>query len=118
MAEPEYVPFEKDILTQKEYSDDVKFIYSFPLADLGSVTIYLDYIIKPDQYYDIFKYYSEMIYLYFTYNEHNSKVNTKLETYEKLFNSRLLPLSKLELSFIHYNDLASQIFELSKQGTI
>lgn len=118
MVEARYALFTKDVITQKEYSDDIKFIYSFPLDDLGVFVVYLDYLIKPDQYYDIFKYFSEMIYLYLVLGNLRNEDSNKIKMYENLFSSSLIPFRKLELSLTSYNNAAQNIFNLGKQSDI
>src|SRR5690554_356351 len=48
--------YDKNILTLKEFSDDVGYIYAFPLYDLGVFIVYLDKKVDArGTYYDLFK---------------------------------------------------------------
>lgn len=117
-SETKYLTYQKDILTQNNYEESVKFVYSFPLEDLGAISFYLNHLIKPDQYYDIYRHVSELVFLYLSnLNNRNVELN-ELNLYKNFLDSKIIPIRILNYSFASINERAQKLLEISKSHLI
>ena len=55
--------YQKNVITQEDFNDEVKFVYAFPLGDLGVFVIYLEEALTdPAMYYDLLKLVSSILF--------------------------------------------------------
>ncbi|WP_162146802.1 EAL domain-containing protein [Acholeplasma granularum] len=101
-GEPKSFKYDKNILTLKEFSDDVGYIYAFPLYDLGVFIVYLDKKVDdPGTYYDLFKGIAAICYASMKDEEKLSEL--KLET-NFLRNIMGSSLNNIRIQYEHHAD--------------
>lgn len=109
------IKWSKNIITQKDYADDITFIYAFPIYDLGVFVIHLDEEIKdPATYYDIFKLVSAILFTHVIDEHKLKKLKTENKFYESVLNSPIISYRELSESRSTYNDSAMKLFHIDK----
>lgn len=105
----------KNLLTQKDYEPEVKFIYAFPLGDLGVFAIYLDEDIQdPGQHYDLFSLMGAILFAHVLDEKKLSKLKKENRFYQQVLNSPILAYRELSETRSTYNDEAQQMFGIDK----
>jgi hypothetical protein len=68
---PNVLKYQKNLITNKPYEEDILFVYGFPIGDLGVLMIHMTSEIKdPALYYDDFKWISNLIYTHILNEKH------------------------------------------------
>ncbi|MBU1094198.1 MAG: GGDEF domain-containing protein [Firmicutes bacterium] len=105
----------KNIITQKEYEEDIKFIYTYPLGDEGVFAIYMDEEINdPGKYYDLFKLMSAILYAHVLDEKKLSKIKKENRFYSNVLNSPILAYREHTENRSTYNDAAQALFRIEK----
>ncbi len=107
--------WQKNIITQKEYEEDIKFKYTYPLGDEGAFAVYLDEEISdPGKYYDLFKLMSAIIYAHVLDEKKLSKIKKENRFYTDVLNSPILAYREHSEHRSTYNDAAMELFRIDK----
>jgi EAL domain-containing protein (putative c-di-GMP-specific phosphodiesterase class I)/GGDEF domain-containing protein len=110
---PDSFKYDIDILTSKSFDEGVRYIYAYPLYDLGVFMVYLDQDINdPAVYFDLFKGISGIIYSYFMDEQKRGKLRIDNEFYEKILSSNLLPIRILSEYQTSYNIFAQKLLNV------
>ncbi len=105
----------KNLITQKDYDDNIQFIYAFPLGDVGVFAIHLEeQIIDPGKYYDLFKLMSAILFAHVLDEKKLSKLKKENRFYASVLNSPILAYRELSESRSNYNDEAQALFNIDK----
>ncbi len=109
------IKWTKNIVTQKEYDDEITFIYAFPIFDLGVFMIHLDEEIKdPATYYDLFKLVSAILYTRLVDEKRINHIKTENKFYKNVLNSPIICYRELSESRSTYNEPAMKLFHIDK----
>ncbi|MBU1141545.1 MAG: GGDEF domain-containing protein [Firmicutes bacterium] len=105
----------KNIITQKDYEEDVNFIYTYPLGDLGVFAVYMDEVINdPGKYYDLFKLMSAILFAHLLDEKKLTKLKKENRFYANVLNSPILAYRELTENKSTYNDEAQSLFRIDK----
>jgi EAL domain-containing protein (putative c-di-GMP-specific phosphodiesterase class I)/GGDEF domain-containing protein len=111
--------YQKNALTQKDYSNDVQFIFAFPLLDLGVfVAHYEEEINDPGPIYDILKLTSDVIYTRLVDEKTNHRLKKDNRYKDLILNSPIIASRILTDSTSYYNDTACQLFHIENRQHI
>ncbi|PKK97186.1 MAG: hypothetical protein CVV58_02570 [Tenericutes bacterium HGW-Tenericutes-3] len=115
VEEAKTIRWNKNIITQKDFEEDIKFIYSFPLGDIGAFAVYMDYeVTDPGNYYDIFKLVSAILFAHILDEKKLSRIKTENRFYENVLNSPILAYREHRENRSTYNDEAQTLFNIDK----
>ena len=113
--EPKTIRWPKNIITQKDYEEEIKFIYAYPLGDQGVFMAYMDQEVKdPGAYYDLFKLMSAILYAHILDEKKLSKLKKENGFYSNVLNSPILSYRELTETRSSYNDQAQALFKIDK----
>ncbi len=105
----------KNIITQKDYEPEIKFIYAYPLGDLGVLVIYLDEVIEdPGKYYDLFSLMNAILFAHVLDEKKLSKLKKENRFYQQVLDSPILAYRELTETRSTYNEEAQRIFGIDK----
>jgi EAL domain-containing protein (putative c-di-GMP-specific phosphodiesterase class I)/GGDEF domain-containing protein len=111
--------YQKNPLTQKDYLDDVEFIFAFPLADEGVFVAHYDKtIVDPGPLYDLLKLTSDMIYTRLVDEKANERLKNENRYKEQILNSPLIASRILSETGSYYNDTAMKLFNIDQRHHI
>ncbi|MCD4826400.1 MAG: EAL domain-containing protein [Acholeplasmataceae bacterium] len=109
------IKWTKNVITQKDYTEDISFIYAFPIFDLGVFVIHLDEEIKdPQTYYDLFKLISAIIFTHIVDEKNISRIKYENKFYANVLNSPIMCYRELTESRSTYNDPARDLFHIDQ----
>ncbi len=109
----------KNIITQKEYEDDVKFVYAFPLGDQGVFQVHFDQEIKdPGIHYDLLKLISAILFAHLQDEKKLSKLKTENRYYQAVLNSPFLAYREYREERSTYNEEAMKLFQIDRHQHI
>ncbi len=104
------IRYKKDVITQKDYADDIRFIYAYHLQGHGVLVILLaEELSDAGAYYDIFKLLSNLILSHLLLEEHTKRLKTDIRYYEEIFQSPLLAYRDMTETFSTYNHHAQKM---------
>ncbi|MFA6800478.1 MAG: EAL domain-containing protein [Acholeplasmataceae bacterium] len=107
--------WQKNIITQKDYEEDVQFVYAFPLGDLGVFSVYLSEALSdPAMYYDLLKLVSSILFVHIL--DEKKLVNFKKENhmYRQILNAPIIAYRLYSELSSTYNDAAMKLFDIDK----
>ncbi len=105
----------KNIITQKDFEEDIKFIYTYPLGDVGAFAVHLEEeLADPGKYYDLFKLISAILFAHVLDEKKLSKLKTENRFYEHVLNSPILAYREHRENRSSYNDEAQKLFNIDK----
>jgi EAL domain-containing protein (putative c-di-GMP-specific phosphodiesterase class I)/GGDEF domain-containing protein len=111
--------YQKNALTQKEYLEDVKFVFAFPLSNIGVfVAHYENEINDPGPIYDILKLTSDVIYTRLMDEKINHRLKKENRYKDLILNSPIIASRILTESKSYYNDAACQLFHIEQHHHI
>jgi EAL domain-containing protein (putative c-di-GMP-specific phosphodiesterase class I)/GGDEF domain-containing protein len=112
---PSRLKYPKNVITQKDYEDDIMFVYAFPVGDIGVYLIHFDKPIgDPGDYYDILKIISSIIYTHLLDEKKLSKIKKDHRYYQDVLNSPILAYRQLNDVHSTYNDSAQKLLNVDK----
>ncbi|TNF09057.1 MAG: hypothetical protein EP317_01705, partial [Bacillota bacterium] len=112
---PSRLKYPKNIITQKDYEEDMMFVYAFPVGELGVYLIHFDKPIgDPGEYYDILKIVSSIVYTHLLDEKKLSKIKKDHRYYQDVLNSPILAYRQLSDTRSTYNDSAQKLLNVDK----
>lgn len=116
IAEPtERLRWQKNIITQSDYDDETKFVFSFPIGDIGVFLIYLqEDISDPSAYYDLFKLIAAYLFTHFNSLKQQQRIRYENQFYQKVVNNPWFAYRELREERSTYNDAARQLLQIDK----
>ncbi len=109
------IRWSKDIITQKEFGDNVKFIYSFPLANKGVFTAYLaEELSDPGSYYDLLKLISSIISNWLIDDKKVRTMKRDTRFYTNVLNSPIIAFRQLDEQTSTYSEQAQKLFNIDQ----
>ncbi|MDX9690989.1 MAG: GGDEF domain-containing protein [Acholeplasmataceae bacterium] len=115
MDNPSHLKYNKNILTQKEYEDDISFVYAFPIGDIGVYLIHFEQKIEdPGEYYDILKVISSVLFAHLIDEKKLSKIKKENRFYKDVINSPIVSFRELTEARSTYNDAAQALLKIDK----
>lgn len=103
-----------NILNLKNYDDSVKFVYGFPIADVGVLIVHVEEeITDPAIYYDRFKAISTILYSRLAVEMNVDRFKKEIKYYEKLVEHPSLMLRDMNEYQSRFNENAVKLFGLS-----
>lgn len=110
---PDSFKYKTDVLAQKDFEDSVKYIYAYPLFDLGVFIVYLDKdVTDPATYFDLFKGIAGIVYSQLMDDEKRIKLRLENEFYGKILSSNLMPVRILSEHTVTYNIVAQKLLNV------
>ena len=109
------IKWTKNIITQKDYEEDISFIYAFPIMDIGVFLIHLEEDIKdPATYYDLYKLVSAIIYTRLIDEKRIKLLKEENAFYKHVLNSPIINYRELSESRSTYNQSAMSLFDIEE----
>ncbi len=107
--------WQKNVITQKEFTDDVAFVYAFPLGDIGCFSAYFsEPILDPAEYYDILKLVSSIIYAHMLDEKMMKNFKKENHMYRTIINSPIIAYRLHSDLGSTYNDMAMDLLGIEK----
>jgi EAL domain-containing protein (putative c-di-GMP-specific phosphodiesterase class I)/GGDEF domain-containing protein len=105
----------KNVITQKDFENDISFVFTYPLGDEGVLTIHLEEEIKdPGKYYDLFKLMSAILYAHILDEKKLTKLKKQNRYYSQVLNAPIIAYRELTDTKSTYNDEAMELFHVDK----
>ncbi|TVP85197.1 MAG: GGDEF domain-containing protein [Acholeplasmataceae bacterium] len=105
----------KNVITQKDYDDDVKFVYAFPIGDAGAVLFHFETIIKdPGDHYDLLRLVANILYAHLLDEKKTSRFKRENRTYQGILDSPLFAFREMSEARSTYNEAAQQLFHIDR----
>ncbi len=115
LEETSVLKLTKNIITQKDYEEDTKFLYAFPLGDMGVFLVHFEEAIQdPGIHYDFLKLLSSILFTHLLDEKKLSKLKTENRYYESVINAPILAYRELDESRSTYNEQAQQLFNIDR----
>ena len=109
------IKWTKNIITQKDYEEDITFIYAFPIFDIGVFIIHLEEDIKdPATYYDLYKLVSAILYTRLIDEKRMKLLKQENAFYQHVLNSPIINYRELSESRSTYNQSAMSLFGIEE----
>ena len=103
----------KNIITQKDYEEEIKFVYAFPLGDIGVFVIHFEEDIKdPGLHYDFLKLLSSILFGHMLDEKKLSKMKEENRFYQTALNAPILSYRELTEHKSTYNESAQKLFRI------
>ncbi len=107
--------WQKDIVTQKPFSDDINFVYAFPLGDMGVFSIYFEEALTdPAIHYDMLKLVSSIVFAHLLDEEKIKSFKKENHLQRQLLNAPILSYRIHSELGSTYNDMAMKLFNIEK----
>jgi EAL domain-containing protein (putative c-di-GMP-specific phosphodiesterase class I)/GGDEF domain-containing protein len=111
--------WQKNILTDQDFNDDVNFVYAFPLSSKGVFTIYFEEeVLDPGQFYDVLKLISAILDGHFKEEKRLEEGKKDRRYFQRAFNSPIFYYRELTQTSSTYNDQAIELFHVEKHHHI
>ena len=111
--------WQKNVITDQDFTEDVGFIYGFPLAFGGVFAVYFDQELSdPGQFYDILKLISAILDGHLIEEKRLEEAKRDRRYYQRAFNSPIFYYRELTSSKSTYNDQAMELFQIEKHHHI
>ncbi|MDY0075384.1 MAG: diguanylate cyclase [Acholeplasmataceae bacterium] len=105
----------KNVITQKDYEDDIKFVYAFPLGDQGVFLAHFEQEIKdPGEHYDLLKLVSAILFAHVLDEKKLTKIKEENRFYSEVINAPILAYRELNDHRSTYNEAAQNMFNIDK----
>ena len=105
----------KNIITQKDYEDDVKFVYGFPVGDLGAMLVHFETVVKdPGEHYDLLRLVANILYAHLLDDKKTSRFKRENRTYQGILDSPLFAFRELSEARSTYNETAQKLFHIDR----
>ena len=105
--------WQKNIITQKDFEDDVKFVYAFPLGDIGVFAVYLsEELSDPGTHYDLLKLVSSIIFAHLLDEQKMKSFKTENHMYTQILNAPIISYRLHNDIRSTYNDQAMKLFDI------
>lgn len=103
----------KNVLTQKPFTEDIKFIYAFPLDKNTAMVFYLDEALKdPSTYYEIYEGVSTIIYTKLLDIKVNERLLIDTTFYQQIIDNSTMPIRILTENKSLYNNAATSLLDI------
>ena len=113
--QPHQLRYTKNIITQKDYEDDIQYVYAFPISDLGVYLVHFEEIIKdPGEHYDLLKVISTILYTHILDEKKLSKIKKENRFYKDMLNSPILAYREHTDVRSTYNEAACKLLNVEK----
>lgn len=107
--------WQKDIVTQKPFAEDIGFIYAFPIGDLGVFSVYIeDELTDPAMYYDMLKLVNAIIYAHLLDEARIKHLKVENHLQKQVLNAPILAYRLHHEISSTYNDMAMKLFDIDK----
>ncbi|MBE0701177.1 MAG: hypothetical protein IH571_05775, partial [Acholeplasmataceae bacterium] len=107
--------WQKNIITQKAYEDDVKFVYTLPLGDAGVLSVHFEEEIKdPGLHYDLIKLMGSILFTHVLDEKKTNRFKQENRYYRQALNSPILAYRELSEHKSTYNDAAQVLFHVDE----
>ena len=117
--QPKQLKYAKNIITQKEYEDDIQYVYAFPLGDLGVYLVHFEENIKdPGEHYDLLKVISTILYTHILDEKKLSKIKHENRFYKDMMNSPILAYREHREVRSTYNEACCKLLNVEKHHHI
>ncbi|MEF3692639.1 MAG: EAL domain-containing protein [Acholeplasmataceae bacterium] len=111
--------WQKNIITDQDYNEDVGFIDAFPLSCGGAFVVYFEKDLgDPGQFYDILKLISAIIDGHLIEEKRLEEAKRDRRYYQRAFNSPIFYYRELTQTKSTYNDQAMELFQVEKHHHI
>ena len=115
LEEANVLKLTKNIITQKDYEEDVKFVYAFPLGDQGVFLIHFEEEIKdPGLHYDFLKLLSSILFAHLLDEKKLSKIKVENRFYQSVINAPILAYREHTEVKSTYNEAAQKLFKIDR----
>ncbi|VEU82554.1 EAL domain-containing protein [Acholeplasma hippikon] len=106
----ETLKYDKNILTLNKYTDDIKYLFAFPIYDQGVFLVHFDIdVIDPGEYYDLLRGISSILYTMLVDEEKRQRLRDDLQFLKKIFDSNLTPYRIMCEAHTSYNIPAQKL---------
>ena len=113
--EPKHLKYIKNIITQKDYEDDVGYVYAFPIGDMGVYIVHFEKVLRdPGEYYDVLKVISTILHAHLLDEKKLSKIKHENRFYKDIINSPILAFREHREVRSTYNDTACRLLNVEK----
>ncbi|WP_162140095.1 EAL domain-containing protein [Haploplasma axanthum] len=103
----------KDVLTQKNYEDDVKYVYAFYINDNAALVFYLDNEFDdPGIYYELLSGITSIISTRIFDEENNKRLKKEANNFNDIINNRIMPIRLMTEYRSSYNEQAVNLFKI------
>ncbi len=115
LEETSTLKLSKNIITQKDYESDVKFIYAFPLGDIGVFIAHFEEEINdPGIHYDFLKLLSSILFAHLLDEKKLSKLKTENRFYQSVLNAPIIAYREHSEHRSTYNLKAQELFNIDR----
>lgn len=107
--------YQKNVITQESFNDEVKFVYAFPLGDLGVFVIYLEEALTDSaMYYDLLKLVSSILFSHLLDEKKLKTFKKENHMYRQIINAPIICYRLYSELGSTYNDQAMKLFDIDK----
>jgi EAL domain-containing protein (putative c-di-GMP-specific phosphodiesterase class I)/GGDEF domain-containing protein len=107
--------WQKNIITQKDFDEDVSFVYAFPLGDIGVFAIYFSEVINdPAIHYDLLKLVSSILFAHLLDEQKILHFKNENHMHQQILNAPIIAYRLYSDQRSTYNDMAMQLFDIDK----
>lgn len=111
--------WQKNIITDHDFNEEVGFVYGFPLSYGGVFVIYFENEFNdPGQFYDLLKLVSAILDGHFKEEKRLEEAKRDRRYYQRAFNSPIFYYRELTQTKSTYNDQAMDLFQVEKHHHI
>lgn len=108
-----------NILTQKPYEEDIKYIYAFPLFDMGVLMIHVDHdVLDPGTYFDYINGLSTIIYSILRDEEKNTKLKQETHFWQRIFDAKIFNMRIMDPYYSTYNVSSQALLNMESHATL
>lgn len=105
-----------DILTQKNYSESIKYIYSFYVNEEMVITFYLNEDIKdPSIYYDLLNGITSIIHTRIIDEKNIINIKKEANYFQDVINNKVIPVRIMTEYQSNYNEKAASLFNIDSK---
>lgn len=107
--------WQKNVITQKDFDEDVSFVYAFPLGDMGVFAVYFKEVIHdPATHYDLLKLVSSILFAHLLDEQKMLHLKNENHMHKQILNAPIIAYRLHSDQGSTYNDLAMKMFDIDK----
>ena len=111
--------WQKNVITKENFTDNIKFIYAFPLKETGVFSMHFDEeITDPGSYYDLIKLIAAMVDGKLIIEDKMLRIKRDRAFYQRVLNSPVFYYRELTPVNSSYNDEAMRLFNVDRHHHI